>query len=216
MHRADSRFAPSQWEMSLQSNAISHWLGTNLESALYALTGTTDGCISMANPYNKYIWDIQDPFVLYSIVLGLGQPENGDLSQIKMLLMMQFLSLFNTLKRRQNGHHFPDDILKCILLNENVWILIPLKFVFKGPINNIPALVQRLAWHRPGDKPVSGPVRVKLLMHICVTRPQWVKPSSAETGIFPGNLGQYHGCWCPGSSNRQDISSHDIDCVQCG
>ena len=31
--RADSRFAPSQWEMSLQSNAISHWLGTNLESA---------------------------------------------------------------------------------------------------------------------------------------------------------------------------------------
>ena len=33
--RADSRFAPSQWEMSLQSNAISHWLGASLESALY-------------------------------------------------------------------------------------------------------------------------------------------------------------------------------------
>ena len=32
--RADSRFAPSQWETSSQSNAISHWLGTNLESAL--------------------------------------------------------------------------------------------------------------------------------------------------------------------------------------
>ena len=32
--RADSRFVPSQWEMALQSNAISHWLGTNLESAL--------------------------------------------------------------------------------------------------------------------------------------------------------------------------------------
>ena len=32
--RADSRFAPSQWETSLQSNTISHWLGTNLESAL--------------------------------------------------------------------------------------------------------------------------------------------------------------------------------------
>ena len=31
---ADSRFAPSQWETSLQSNAVSHWLGTNLESAL--------------------------------------------------------------------------------------------------------------------------------------------------------------------------------------
>ena len=31
---ADSRFAPSQWETSLQSNAVSHWLGPNLESAL--------------------------------------------------------------------------------------------------------------------------------------------------------------------------------------
>ena len=33
-HRADSRLAPSQWETSLQSNAVSHWLGINLESAL--------------------------------------------------------------------------------------------------------------------------------------------------------------------------------------
>ena len=33
-YRADSGFAPSQWEMSLQSNAVSHWLGANLESAL--------------------------------------------------------------------------------------------------------------------------------------------------------------------------------------
>ena len=32
---ADSRLASSQWETSLQSNAVSHWLGANLESALY-------------------------------------------------------------------------------------------------------------------------------------------------------------------------------------
>ena len=32
MHRADSRFAPSQWETLLQSNRVSHWLGANLES----------------------------------------------------------------------------------------------------------------------------------------------------------------------------------------
>ena len=35
MCRADSRLAPCQWEASLQSNAVSYWLGTNLESALY-------------------------------------------------------------------------------------------------------------------------------------------------------------------------------------
>ena len=32
--RADSRFDPSQWKTSLQSNVVSHWLGANLESAL--------------------------------------------------------------------------------------------------------------------------------------------------------------------------------------
>ena len=36
--RADSRLAPSQWETSLQSNAVSHWLGANLESALGFIT----------------------------------------------------------------------------------------------------------------------------------------------------------------------------------
>ena len=83
----------------------------------------------------------------------------------------------NTLRPRQNGRHFADDIFKCIFLNENVWILIKisLKFVPKGPINNIPALVQIMAWRRPGDKPLSEPMMGSSLTHICVTRPQWVK-----------------------------------------
>ena len=34
LFRAYARFAPSQLETSLQSNTVSHWLGTNLESAL--------------------------------------------------------------------------------------------------------------------------------------------------------------------------------------
>ena len=84
---------------------------------------------------------------------------------------------FNTLRPRQNGRHFPDDILKCIFLNTNAWISIKisLKFVPKGPINKIPALIQIMAWRRSGDKPLSEPMMVSLLTHICVTRPQWVK-----------------------------------------
>ena len=35
LYIVDSRLAPSQGETSLQSNAVSHWLGTNLESALH-------------------------------------------------------------------------------------------------------------------------------------------------------------------------------------
>ena len=82
----------------------------------------------------------------------------------------------NTLRPRQNGRHFADDTFKRIFLNENVWISIKisLKFVFKGPINYIPALVQIMAWRRPGDKPLSEPMMVTLPTHICVTRPQWL------------------------------------------
>ena len=54
-------------------------------------------------------------------------------------------------------------------------IKISLKFVPKGPINSIPALVQIMAWRRPGDKPSFEAMMVSLLTHICVTRPQWVK-----------------------------------------
>ena len=83
----------------------------------------------------------------------------------------------NTLRPRQDGYHFPDDVFKCIFLNENAWILIKisLRFVPKGPINNIPAFVQIMAWRRPGDKPLSESMMVKLPTHICITRPQWVK-----------------------------------------
>ena len=35
------------------------------------------------------------------------------------------------------------------------WIIILLKFVPKGSINNIPVLFQTIAWHQPGDKPLS-------------------------------------------------------------
>ena len=96
---------------------------------------------------------------------------------------------FNTLRPRQHGRHFADDTFKRIFLNENVIIAIniSLKFVPKGPINNIPALVQIMAWRRSGDKPLSEPMVVSLLTHICVTRPQWVKVNLLV-------LGESHDC----------------------
>ena len=82
----------------------------------------------------------------------------------------------NTLRPRQNGRRFADDTFKRIFLNENVRISIEisLKFVPKGPINNIPALVQIMAWRRSGDKPLSKPMMIRSPTHIWVTRPQWV------------------------------------------
>ena len=82
----------------------------------------------------------------------------------------------NTLRPRQNGRRFADDTFRRIFLNENVKISIKisLKFVPKDPINNNPALVQIMAWRLSGDKPLSEPMMVSLLTHICVTQPQWV------------------------------------------
>ena len=77
---------------------------------------------------------------------------------------------------KQNGCHFADDTFKSIFLDENggISIKISLKFVHKGPINNIPALVQMMAWRQPGNKPLSETMVVRLPTYICVTRPQWV------------------------------------------
>ena len=82
----------------------------------------------------------------------------------------------NTLRPRRNGQHSAGDIFKRIFFNENVEISlnISLKFVPKGPINNILALVQTMAWRRPGDKPLFEPMMVSFLTNICVIRPQWV------------------------------------------
>ena len=79
----------------------------------------------------------------------------------------------NTLRLRQNGRHFADSTFTCVLLDGNIWISInfSLKFVPKGPINNIPVLVQMMAWRRPGAKPMMA----SLLTHICVIRAQWVR-----------------------------------------
>ena len=92
----------------------------------------------------------------------------------------------NTLRQRQNGRHFADDIFRCIFFSESgcISMNISLKFVPKGQINNIPALVQIVAWCRPGDKPLSEPMIVRSPTHICVTRPQWVNQKRAVKCII--------------------------------
>ena len=85
--------------------------------------------------------------------------------------MMGLQVMINTLRPRQNDHHFVADIFKCIFFNGILRILISmsLEFLTKGPIYNIPA------WRRPGHKPSSEPMVVSLLTHKCISRPQSVR-----------------------------------------
>ena len=66
-------------------------------------------------------------------------------------------ALVNTLKPRQNGRHFADDIFKRIFLKENVSISIKIS---KGSTNNILSLVHIMAWRQLGTKPLFEPMMV--------------------------------------------------------
>ena len=95
------------------------------------------------------------------------------------VIRLMYFNMGITLKKQlthwcqENFRHFADDISNCMFLNENVWIVlkISLKLVTKFRFDNIPT---SFAWSV--TKPLSGPMVVSLLTHICVTRPWRVNP----------------------------------------
>ena len=116
------------------------------------------------------LWSVLHEFIVWSTSCRQGGA-NGDIQNMTDEIWSNRIIHWGGEK---NVRYFPDDIFKCIFLNENAWILIniSLKFVPEGPINNIPALVQIMAWRWPGDKPLSEPwwrPMASLLTHICVT-----------------------------------------------
>ena len=74
------------------------------------------------------------------------------------------LHLNNTLRPRQSGRQFPDDIFKCFFFLE-----FRLEFYWSLLLR-----VQLPLFHhcRLGNKPSSEPMMVRLPTHICITRPQ--------------------------------------------
>ena len=123
----------------------------------------------------------------------------------------------DTLRPRQNGHHFPGDILKCILFNENVLISIEIsmKFVPEVQINNIPSLIQLMAWHQPGTKPLSEPMMVTLGTNICITQPQCVK-RDCDTYIYALHISVWTHNITTTKQNHVNILLHrELQCSLC-
>ena len=143
------------------------WTSTNLLSfgPFAILNGISISIwnFSLKKMYLKVLYAKCEPFCSGLNVLTSFWIQKSSLFCLWVKVTMkywEFAVLINTLRPGQNGRHFPDDVFKYIFLHENKWILIkiPLKIVPKGPINNtcIMALVQRMAWRRPGDKPLQG------------------------------------------------------------
>ena len=138
--------------------------------------------LSLAKPMHRIIYPFFSPpfqpcYILSFTLTHSFSPIPSDILHFLTLLSLStslyfFLlfpfSLFNTLRPRQNGRHFPADIFKCIFLIENVCfsLKIWLKFVPMVRINIISSLVQIMAWRPPGDKPLSEPMMVYLLTYM--------------------------------------------------
>ena len=62
-------------------------------------------------------------------------------------------------------NNLADGIFKHISYHENVWISIKisLNFVPNDPIDSKPALIRVMAWHRPGNKPLPGPMMTQFI-----------------------------------------------------
>ena len=98
-------------------------------------------------------------------------------------------------------------IFQTTFSNENVWILIKISLMFvpKGPIKNMPALVQIMAWCRPGDKPLSEPMMVNLQTHICVNQPQRVNTLRPR---------QYNCCYPPMHFLKWKLLLFYFNCIE--
>ena len=151
---------PSQWETPLRCNVVSHWLDS----------------------YTK--WSLTLGFILRLFIDNTGVFRQ-DVNETKSMTKQEISSTPGNPTKSYTLTYWAWDkmatIFQMIYWNVFPWmkmlsisIKISMKFVPEGLINNIPALVQIMAWRRPGDKPLSELMMISLLMQICVIRPPWV------------------------------------------
>ena len=84
--------------------------------------------------FGHYIWSVEDLRRSYWIWIESTQIafllDLDEASKNTCYTLSCLISLLNTLRLRQNGRHFADDVFKYIFLNEKVWILIKISLIF--------------------------------------------------------------------------------------
>ena len=111
--RADFRFAPIQWQTLLQSNAVFHWLGTYLESALLC------GCSGFA--MRRYgldiivlwmlctVWSPKCPDMDFDSLTPWGLEWNSRQLISKLILVIGGWGIFCEIAPRWMSLDLPDD-----------------------------------------------------------------------------------------------------------
>ena len=142
--------------------------------------------------FGRFCQVIKFKLIAVAVILWCEKTTLGPCSDARVWNTTYFKSIYmNRISLTHWGRDKMDATSQTTLsnafsLNENVRISIKnsLKFVPKGSINNIPALVQIMAWRRLGDKPLFEPMIVSLSTHICVTRPQWVNSNQCNHFVY--------------------------------
>ena len=116
--RTDFRLAPSQREASLQSNAVSHWLGSNLESTLSMFYSSNIWLINILFPAICTVRCQNGGVCIAPDTCHCPDGLSGDHCQYQWV---------NSIHPGQNGRHFADDIFRCIFVNAKfcVWLKFP-------------------------------------------------------------------------------------------
>ena len=119
------------------------------------------------NPFENVVCKLKAILIRTKCVETFGRNCRTWGSHLVNFMIMSQLEAETKLSRFRRRH------FQMHFLNKNVCISlkISMKFVPKVRINSIPALVQIMAWCRPGNKPLSEPMMVNLLMYIRVTLP---------------------------------------------
>ena len=95
-----------------------------------------------------------------SLLVQLSITSSSDNTDDVHLIIRGKMHMINSHPPGKNGHHFADNIFRCIFMNKEFCILIriTLEIVPKSPIDGNPALLQIMAWHHTGDKALSEPM----------------------------------------------------------
>ena len=119
--------------------------------------------------YLKWIHQVAIHFHLLSQSQNYYLPY-GSLESQTMILTHLPWAKWLLFRRRHFQMHFYE--WKLLYFDLNFTEVLP-----EGPIDNKPALVQVMAWHRTGSKPSPEPISQSSLGHICGTRGRWVNES---------------------------------------
>ena len=125
--KSDSRFAPSQSETSLQSNAVSHWLGASLESALRLAFCCASFVVREHSAHIPWGYYVGDWWIPLTKGQWCGKRFHGMTSSKRVHILWDLPhkgnDTFDTLKYKRPGllWYWQTIILKCFPLKKYVF-----------------------------------------------------------------------------------------------